>query len=93
MAFQQNHRNLEMTHQFLITKTMSSRKLINSNKATIFTEMLNGTGTARTDTIYFSRLEFNGLQMELDAFGRGVLISFVAIDDNIGKVTYVDILT
>lgn len=71
---------------------MATRKLTEQNKVTILTDWFQS-ATNRADILYFSQAEVNGNNLQKEAFGKGLLVSFTPVDSNIGQITFVAVLT
>jgi len=71
---------------------MASRKLTNANKGPILLDWLNN-DTNRQDILYFMLNEMDGHNLVKEAFGRGLLIDFDILNEDTGKITFIDILT
>lgn len=68
------------------------RKLTNGNKGTILADW-QASPTNRTDILYFQLSEMDGKTLVTQAFGAGVLISYIPLDAYIGQITFLQILT
>lgn len=71
---------------------MATRKLTEQNKVTILTDWFQS-ATNRADILYFAQSEINGNNLQKEAFGKGLLVSFSSVDSNIGQITFVAVLT
>lgn len=71
---------------------MATRKLTEQNKVAILTDWFLSP-TNRLDILYFSQSEINGTNLEREAFGKGLLVSFTVVDAIIGQITFVAVLT
>jgi len=71
---------------------MANRKMTNANKVALLTDWFVSP-TNRGDILFFILTDVNGEQLVSDAFGKGLMIAFTRVDNLMGKIAFIDVLT
>lgn len=71
---------------------MANVKMTPSNYDDILDDMATNTGSARTDTFYFSPTELNEISIRQLAWEKNLVLTIQGVDSFVSKVNFLDIL-
>lgn len=71
---------------------MANVKMTPSNYDDILDDMATNTGSARTDTFYFSPTELNEISIRQLAWEKNLVLTIQGVDTFVSKVNFSDIL-